>query len=104
MGHEPPNIRRPPAYPIELTYPCCLPTLGELGEVPPHGGLRAVYGSGGVTQGEPAGACPQARGHLSHLVIGPRDPLVQGQVYAAPTWPVEGLGVSASSWATIRSF
>ena len=26
-----------PAHPIELTYPCCLPTLGELGEVPPRG-------------------------------------------------------------------
>lgn len=26
------------AHPEELTYPCCLPALGELGEVPPRGG------------------------------------------------------------------
>ena len=28
----------PPAYLEELTYPCCIPALGEFGEVPPHGG------------------------------------------------------------------
>src|SRR5215510_9510409 len=29
--------RRLPAHPEELAYPCCLPALGEFGEVPPHG-------------------------------------------------------------------
>ncbi len=28
----------PPAHPPELTYPCCLPALGEFGEMVPHGG------------------------------------------------------------------
>jgi hypothetical protein len=31
--------RRPLAHPAELTYPCCLPALGELGEMPPYEGL-----------------------------------------------------------------
>jgi hypothetical protein len=30
--------RRPLAHPPELTYPCCLPALGEFGEVVPHEG------------------------------------------------------------------
>src|SRR3954451_1150579 len=40
-------MRRPPAYPTELTYPCCLPALGELGEMPPHGGLATSVGEPG---------------------------------------------------------
>ena len=31
------NKKGLPAHPVELTYPCCLPTLGELGEMPPRG-------------------------------------------------------------------
>jgi hypothetical protein len=34
--------RRPPAHPTELTYPCCRQALGELGEIPPHGGPRTI--------------------------------------------------------------
>lgn len=30
--------KRSPAYPKELTYPCCRQALGELGELSPHGG------------------------------------------------------------------
>jgi hypothetical protein len=29
---------RSPAYPKELTYPCCRQALGELGELSPHEG------------------------------------------------------------------
>ena len=36
------QTKRPPAHPTELTDPCCLPALGELGEMPPHGGLARV--------------------------------------------------------------
>jgi hypothetical protein len=36
------DMQRPPVHPTELTYPCCLPTLGELGEMPPHGGLAQL--------------------------------------------------------------
>ncbi|GAA3662388.1 hypothetical protein GCM10022237_22810 [Nocardioides ginsengisoli] len=38
--------KRPPTYPIELTYPCCLPALGELGEIPPRGGLPTTLEDG----------------------------------------------------------
>ena len=37
-------MKRPPAYPTELAYPCCLPALGELGKMPPHGGLAPSVG------------------------------------------------------------
>ena len=37
-------MKRPPAHPTELTYPCCLPALGELGEMPPRGGLLTSVG------------------------------------------------------------
>src|SRR6478736_7239454 len=37
-------MKRPPAHPTELACPCCLPALGELGEVPPHGGLARSLG------------------------------------------------------------
>jgi hypothetical protein len=30
--------QRSPAYPKELTYPCCRQALGELGELSPHEG------------------------------------------------------------------
>src|SRR5690606_40260351 len=33
-----PGMRGPPAHPPELTYPCCLPALGEFGEMVPHEG------------------------------------------------------------------
>ena len=31
-------------HPTELTYPCCLPALGEFSEMPPHGGLARSLG------------------------------------------------------------
>jgi len=34
-----PGQRRPLAHPVELTDPCCLPALGELGKLPPREGL-----------------------------------------------------------------
>ena len=37
-------MERPPAHPTELTDPCCLPALGELGEMSPHGGLPRSLG------------------------------------------------------------
>src|SRR3954453_264065 len=37
-------MKRPPAHPTELACPCCLPALGEVGEVPPRGGLRTSVG------------------------------------------------------------
>ena len=37
-------MKRPPTYPTELAYPCCLPALGEFGKMPPHGGLAASLG------------------------------------------------------------
>ena len=40
----PPDMERPPTHPSELTYPCCLPALGELGEVTPRGGLAGSLG------------------------------------------------------------
>src|SRR5207342_1720088 len=32
------DLKRSLAHPKELTYPCCLPALGELGEVSPREG------------------------------------------------------------------
>ncbi len=32
------DSKRSPAYPKELTYPCCRQALGELGELSPHEG------------------------------------------------------------------
>ncbi|GAB2758457.1 hypothetical protein GCM10027273_41450 [Nocardioides pakistanensis] len=44
-AYRPPlETKRPPAHPTELTDPCCLPALGELGEMPPHGGLPQSLG------------------------------------------------------------
>ena len=40
----PPGKKRPPTYPAERAYPCCLPALGEFGMMPPHGGLRTSVG------------------------------------------------------------
>ena len=37
-------MKRPPAHPTELAYPCCLPALGEFGKMPPHGGLATSLG------------------------------------------------------------
>src|SRR5690349_14917235 len=37
-------MKRPPAYPVELAYPCCLPALGEFGKMPPRGGLSRSLG------------------------------------------------------------
>ncbi len=31
-------MQGPPAHPSEPAYPCCLPALGELGEITPHEG------------------------------------------------------------------
>jgi len=31
-------------HPTELTYPCCLPALGEFSEMSPHGGLAQSLG------------------------------------------------------------
>jgi hypothetical protein len=44
VNGRPRDMRRPPAHPTELTDPCCLPTLGELGEMSPHGGLPMSLG------------------------------------------------------------
>ena len=35
--------RGSPAHPLERTYPCCLPALGEFGTVMPHGGSAANH-------------------------------------------------------------
>ncbi len=43
-----PGMKRPPTYPAERAYPCCLPALGEFGVMPPHGGLRMSVGEGFV--------------------------------------------------------
>ena len=41
-------------HPTELTYPCCLPALGELGKMSPRGGLAQSLGEGPpTTQGDP---------------------------------------------------
>ena len=37
-GHTGPHIRKTSTYPEEATYPCCIPALGELGDIPPRGG------------------------------------------------------------------
>ena len=37
---RPPGAKGPPAHPPELTYPCCLPALGEFSEMTPHEGSR----------------------------------------------------------------
>ena len=42
-------MRGPPAHLEELTYPCCIPALGEFSEVPPH------EGSGGNSNAAAAG-------------------------------------------------
>lgn len=33
-----PHIKKTSTHPSEATYPCCIPALGELGDVPPRGG------------------------------------------------------------------
>ena len=33
------RMKGPLAYPTGTTYPCCIPALGELGDVPPREGL-----------------------------------------------------------------
>ncbi len=38
-----PGRKGPPAHPTEHAYPCCLPALGELGMMPPHGGSLPEY-------------------------------------------------------------
>ena len=51
----PRRTKKSPAHPKELTYPCCLPTLGELGEVSPRGGPATS-----VQIGRPAAGRPRA--------------------------------------------
>ena len=55
----------PPAYLEELTCPCCLPALGEFGEVPPHEGSRSTLDGMQV----PASCGPGPR---SHSIVGYR--------------------------------
>src|SRR3954452_14576531 len=57
-----PEMERPPAHPTELACPCCLPALGEFGEMPPHGGLAGSLGDG------PGAA--QTRGEQSRSGLG----------------------------------
>jgi hypothetical protein len=59
-------MERPPAHPTELTDPCCLPALGELGEMPPHGGLPLSLGeSRGAAQVGREFTNPALAGNLS---------------------------------------
>ena len=37
-------MKRPPVHPAEPADPCCLPALGEVSEIPPHGGLAQSLG------------------------------------------------------------
>ena len=38
--------RGSPAHPLERTYPCCLPALGEFGTLMPHGGSASNHSWG----------------------------------------------------------
>src|SRR6478735_7956553 len=60
-------MKRPPTYPAERAYPCCLPALGEFGMMPPRGGLARSLGerfsadqSTGTRRISPLGAAPVA--------------------------------------------
>ena len=55
---RPVGRKRPPAYPAELAYPCCLPALGEFGKMPPRGGLR-------TSVSERCGSTNAGRGRIS---------------------------------------
>src|SRR5699024_9659830 len=39
------DAKRPPAYPEELTDPCCIPALGGLSKVPSRGRLLTIIRS-----------------------------------------------------------
>lgn len=37
-AHSKPHIKKTSTHPSEATYPCCIPALGELGDIAPRGG------------------------------------------------------------------
>ena len=55
-GHE-----GPLAHPTELTDPCCLPALGELGDVSPREGLPPSYGAAMASSTARSHRCGDAR-------------------------------------------
>ena len=79
-----------PAHPIELTYPCCLPTLGELGEVPPRGEPSTTLqgGGGGARADAPDGRLnrsPRAGNLLGKLFVKQGEPQPEGNMFGLPT-------------------
>ena len=84
----------PLAHPPELTYPCCLPALGEFGEVVPHEGSTESLTDPG-TPAQPRGTrCTRPHSPASdsdslseHGVRYPRQAAPDfGQVAARPPW------------------
>ncbi|VXB44687.1 hypothetical protein AERO9AM_20008 [Aeromicrobium sp. 9AM] len=47
-GRRAAGMKGPLAHPTELTDPCCLPALGELGDVSPREGLLSIIRSAPV--------------------------------------------------------
>ncbi|GAA4425394.1 hypothetical protein GCM10023169_22980 [Georgenia halophila] len=60
----PSGMKGPPVHPPELTYPCCLPALGEFGKMTPHEGSISDLTDPGATASNLAGSRTWEIGHV----------------------------------------
>lgn len=60
------RYRKTSTHPEEATYPCCIPALGELGDVPPRGGKDQCTPCPDRTAPQAARAAAQPAPQTSH--------------------------------------